>query len=53
VPASGAAPAREARVQAIVVRDESVAWVTRTSEVVLALHSAEDEPEAIATPPAR
>ena len=52
VPASGAAPAREARIQAITVVDEGAAWVTRTSEVVFALHAPEDDPTPIGTPPA-
>ncbi|HEY4095888.1 MAG TPA: hypothetical protein VGM33_10275 [Baekduia sp.] len=51
VPASGSAPAREARIEAITVVDESAAWVTRTGEVVFALHSPEDDPTPIGTPP--
>jgi hypothetical protein len=37
IPASAAGPAREARIQRIVIRDQGAAWVTRTGEVVLAL----------------
>src|SRR5207342_1569413 len=37
IPASDGGPAREARIQRIVIRDQGAAWVTRTGEVVLAL----------------
>lgn len=52
VPAAGDQPAREARIQSIAVRDESAAWVTRTGEVVLALHDPQADPVAVGTPPA-
>ena len=52
VPKSGEQPAREARVQKLVLRDEGAAWVTKDGAAVFALHSPESEPEAIGTPPA-
>ena len=52
VPAAGATPGREARIQRIVLTDAGVAWVTRTSDVVLALHEPSDTPTAIGTLPA-
>jgi hypothetical protein len=52
VPRTADAPAREARVQSIRLRDESVAWVTQDGAVVLALHSPEDDPTPLGTLPA-
>ena len=37
IPASASGPAREARIQRILLTDQGAAWVTRTGEVVLAL----------------
>ncbi|HEY5143058.1 MAG TPA: hypothetical protein VII98_06120 [Solirubrobacteraceae bacterium] len=51
VPASGSAPAREERIQRILLTDAGVAWVTRASDVVLALHEPSDAPTAIGTLP--
>ncbi len=51
VPASSAAPAREGRAQRILLTDAGVAWVTRASDVVLALHEPSDTPTAIGTLP--
>lgn len=44
-------PAGEARVRAVLQRDQAVAWVTQTSEVVLALRSPQEAPVAIGTLP--
>ena len=53
VPASGpGAPRREARAAWITVTDEGAAWITRTSDVVLALHHPDDTPSPIGTLPA-
>jgi hypothetical protein len=51
LPRAADAPAREARVQSIRLRDESAAWVTQDGAVVLALRSPEDVPTAVGTPP--
>ena len=51
VPASGTTPAREARIQRILLADAGVAWVTRASDLVLALHEPSDTPTAIGTLP--
>ncbi len=51
VPASGATPAHEGRIQRLLLTDAGVAWVTRTSDVVLALHEPSDTPTAIGTLP--
>ena len=51
VPATAGSPEREARVQALKVSDQSIAWVTRTADVVMATRSPEDTPVAIGTLP--
>jgi hypothetical protein len=52
IPASAGAPAGEARVQRLLGRDEGAAWVTRSGQVVLALHAPESDPEAVGALPA-
>lgn len=52
VPATAQTPAREARVQSIVLVDEGAAWVTRHSDVVFVLHDPQDGPAAVGTLPA-
>lgn len=47
IPRAGATAPREARAQRVQVRDQGVAWVTQDGDVVLALRSPEDTPEAI------
>lgn len=44
-------PAREVLVRAVLLRDQAVAWITQTSDVVLALRSPQDDPVAIGTVP--
>jgi len=51
VPASAAAPEREARVQRLAVLDQGVGWVTTTGEVVMAVQSPEGDPVPIGTVP--
>lgn len=51
VPASSQGPAREGRVQRLLLRDRGAAWVTRAGEVVLALAAPQDAPMSLAQPP--
>ena len=52
VPASAAAPAHEARVQSVLVRDHAAAWVTQSGDVVLALALPGDsDPDAVGALP--
>ena len=45
VPPADGHPAREARAQAVLQRDQGVAWVTQDGDVVLTLRSPQDDPE--------
>ena len=47
IPRAGAPKAREERAQRVELRDQGVAWVTQAGDVVFALRSPEDVPEAI------
>jgi hypothetical protein len=52
VPATAANPEREARVQTLKVRDQSIAWVTTAGDVVMATRFPEDDPSRPARRPA-
>jgi hypothetical protein len=47
VPRTPTTEPREERVQSVELRDRGVAWITQAGDVVLALQSPQDEPEAI------
>ncbi len=52
VPATASAPEHEARLQKLVLRDQSVAWVTTDSDLVFAMRSPDADPTPIGTLPA-
>ncbi len=47
VPRTPTAPAREARIQRIIVQDQGAAWVTRTGDVVLFVRLPNSDPVAV------
>ncbi len=51
VPAAAAEPEHEARIQKLSLRDQSVAWITRTGDVVMAMREPASEPTPIGAPP--
>jgi hypothetical protein len=51
VPKTPMAPAREARIQRIIVQDQGAAWITRSGDVVLFVRLPNSDPAPVGTPP--